>query len=806
MDTFEKLGAFYLGKVFDVSKKELTEELVLYDSKDLTTHAVCVGMTGSGKTGLCVSILEEAAIDGIPSIIIDPKGDMTNLALNFPDLKADDFKPWIDENEARKKNLSLEEYAAKQAESWGNGLKQWGQGGDRIKKLQESADLCIYTPGSSSGVPVSILKSFAAPPNEILEDTDSFNDRVSSTVTSLLGLIGIDADPIKDREHILLSSILQHFWNKHQDLDLSSLIRAVQEPPITKIGVFDIATFYPQQDRFELAMALNNLLASPAFQSWVSGDALDIGSFLYTNEGKPRISIFYIAHLSDAERMFFISLLLNQIQGWMRTQSGTTSLRALLYFDEIFGYIPPVSNPPTKKPLLTLLKQARAFGLGVVLATQNPVDLDYKGLSNTGTWLIGRLQTERDRDRVLDGLLSASGDSKFNKQDFESIINNLGKRVFLLHNVHEKEPVVFHTRWAMSYLAGPLTRTQIKTLMADKSKRSSIKMSHEEGNAPTSTTTATSHHAPLIPEIVQYYMPIRSARPEGGKLVYRPHLLGALSIRFTDKKNNINHVEQTTLITPIIDQAIPVSWENNVSVDMDLSELLKKPEEEAIYERAPSAALDSKNYKSWEDDLLTHIYRSYKLTLLKSNLLDISSKPHESERDFRARLTLLAREQRDQYMEELRSKYDKKIAAIESKIRKAEERVNREKDQSKNQKLQTAISVGTTILGAFLGRKTLSKTTISKAGTAMRNASRTMKESGDVERAEEELKQYQQELQDIHTAFQEEIDAYNSNMDIQTESFDHVSMLPLKKDIQVELFCFTWVPAWQITGDVLRYA
>lgn len=806
MDTFEKLGVFYLGKVFDNEKKELTEELVLYDSKDLTTHAVCVGMTGSGKTGLCISILEEAAIDGIPAIIIDPKGDMTNLLLTFPHLTPADFKPWVDESEARKNNLSIDEFASNQAATWEKGLNQWGQAGDRIRKLQESAEFCIYTPGSSAGVPVSILKSFAAPPQEILDDNDSMNDRISSTVTSLLGLIGIDADPIKDREHILLSSILQHFWYQHKDLDLSGLIHAVQEPPISRIGVFDIATFYPPRERFELAMALNNLLASPAFKSWISGDALDIQTILYTKHGTPRVSIFYIAHLSDAERMFFTSLLLNQIQGWMRMQSGTSSLRALLYFDEIFGYIPPVGNPPTKKPLLTLLKQARAFGLGVVLATQNPVDLDYKGLSNTGTWLIGRLQTERDRDRVLDGLISASGEGKFDRKAFEKIINSLGKRVFLLHNVHEKEPVVFQTRWAMSYLAGPLTRSQIQTLMSGRTKEISPKTDRQEFSASASSKPNASSQPTLLPDIKQYYLPIRSSRPAGGDLFYRPHLLGSISVRFTDKKNNIDHVEHATLITPVVNEAVPVSWDNNVTIEFKSSELLKKPEDEAFYEQVPSAASQAKNYTSWEADLVTYVYRDFKLTLMKSNMWNISSKPHENERDFRSRLTLLAREQRDQWMEKLRSTYDKKIAAIDVKIRRAQERVDREKHQSKDQKLQTAISIGTTVLGAFLGRKALSKTTISKAGTAMRRASRSMKESGDVGRAEEELEALRLEQQQIEAAFQQEIDDYNSNRDIQTETFEQISLLPLKKDIQVELFCFAWVPAWQIQGEASRLA
>ena len=387
MKDFEKLGIFYLGKEYDLAGRKMKEDLLLYDAKDLVTHAVCVGMTGSGKTGLGIGLLEEAAIDGIPAIIVDPKGDLTNLLLTFPDLKAEDFLPWINADDARKKDLSPEKFAAKQADLWKNGLAQWGQDGARIQRLRDAAEFVIYTPGSEAGIPVSILKSFSAPDSVILEDTDLLRERINTTVTSLLSLMGIEADPLQSREHILLSNILNDFWQQGKDLDLAGLINAIQAPPMTKIGVFDLESFFPSKDRFGLAMKLNNLLAAPGFNIWLEGEPLDIDRILFSGSGKPRLSIFSIAHLNDAERMFFVSLLLTQILGWMRTQSGTTSLRSLFYMDEIFGYFPPVANPPSKAPLLSLLKQARAFGLGIVLATQNPVDLDYKGLSNTGTWI-----------------------------------------------------------------------------------------------------------------------------------------------------------------------------------------------------------------------------------------------------------------------------------------------------------------------------------------------------------------------------------------------------------------------------------
>ena len=489
MPDFEKLGVFYLGRPYDLATRQRGSGWLLYDSRDLVTHAVCVGMTGSGKTGLCLSLLEEAAIDGVPAIVIDPKGDLGNLLLTFPELRAADFEPWVNPDDARRKGLSVEDFAAQQAELWKKGLAEWEQDGARITRLRASADFSIYTPGSEAGLPVSILKSLAAPGPDAASDGELFRERIATTVTSLLGLVGVDADPVRSRDHILLSTLIDTAWRAGRDIDLGTLIQQVQSPPMTRVGVFDLESFYPAKERFGLAMALNNLLASPGFNTWMSGDPLDIQQLLYTADGRPRVSIFSISHLGDAERMFFVSLLLNQVVGWMRAQGGTTSLRALVYMDEIAGYFPPVANPPSKAPLMTLLKQGRAFGLGVVLATQNPVDIDYKGLSNTGTWFLGRLQTERDKARVLEGLegAAATAGSTFDKGKMEQTLAALGSRVFLMNNVHEDEPVVFETRWALSYLRGPLGRQEIKRLMdARKSERPISRPV-----APTSQSIAT---------------------------------------------------------------------------------------------------------------------------------------------------------------------------------------------------------------------------------------------------------------------------------------------------------------------------
>ncbi len=790
MENFEKLGAFYLGKNMGLDQK-LSDELCLLDSKDLTTHAVCVGMTGSGKTGLCVSLLEEAAMDNIPALIIDPKGDMTNLLLNFPDLSPEEFLPWINESEASKKNLSPEEYAAKQAELWKNGLAQWGQSGERIRAMKDKTEFSIYTPGSTAGLPVSILSSFAAPDAAILNDMDAFGDRIEATVSSLLGLLDIDADPIQSREHILLSTILKHFWQQGKDLDLPTLILSVQKPPFKQVGVFDIEQFFPANDRFKLAITMNNLMASPGFQSWLQGEALNIDRMLYNQNGKPRHSIFYIAHLSDTERMFFVSLLLNQVLSWVRSQNGTSSLRALLYFDELFGYLPPIGNPSSKKPLMTLLKQARAFGLGVVMATQNPVDLDYKGLSNTGCWFIGRLQTERDRERVIDGLLSAGGEKAgFDKKTLNATIAGLDKRVFLLHNVHEDAPVLFHTRWAMSYLCGPLTRPQIQKL----------KQGPAAASAPAEPvkTAAKAEKAPappmFDPDVTVLYAPVRKAVAETEKIEYRPCLWAGGSVSYSSKKYGIEHQQTLRNVFMIQDAIVPVNWEQEYVPDLDENYLLREPDVNAGFAQVPAKAKDGKQYTAWKREYTDHLYKFIKLDLFKSPTLDMVSNPGESERDFRIRLSQVAREQRDEWTEQLRDSYAKKIETLEKKLDRAKDKVAREEQQASQQKLQTAISIGTTLLGAFMGRKKISSTTVSRAGTVARQAGRSMKESQDIKMAEEIVRELEQDLQDLQEEFQSELDEREAQLDMLNEKLETESIKPFKKDILVQLMTFVWVP------------
>ncbi|MBN2244078.1 MAG: DUF87 domain-containing protein [Acidobacteria bacterium] len=804
MEDFEKLGVFYLGREYALETGSPAGNPVLYDSKDLTTHAVCVGMTGSGKTGLCISLLEEALIDGIPAIVIDPKGDLCNLLLTFPELKPEDFRPWINEGDARKKGLSPEEFARNQAELWAKGLADWGQDGARIGKLRNAGEMAIYTPGSDSGIQVSVLKSFAAPEKPLREDADLFRERINTTVTGILNLLGIEADPIRSREHILLSTILHAAWQEGRDMDLAAFIQAVQTPPVARIGVFDIESFYPSNDRFALAMQLNNLLAAPGWSAWFEGEPLDIDSMLYTGEGKPKISIFHISHLNDAERMFFVSILLTQMLEWMRRQPGTNSLRAILYMDEIFGYLPPVANPPSKAPLLTLLKQARAFGLGIVLATQNPVDLDYKGLSNTGTWLVGRLQTERDKDRLLDGLegVRRGAQGHFDRKKMNDILSGLGSRVFLMNNVHEDGPVLFETRWAMSYLRGPITRDQIKQLAgsAKQPLKTDASAASAAENTPQKRTAAAERipSAPLMPPGVrQYFIPVRKAGPEGAALFYEPAVLGGATLYYKDAKADISAQKEVTVLADFSSGPETISWDDAEEIRLREEELASAPRGDASFAAPPKEALNKGSYAGWTRSFKDWLYRTGELELLHSPALKTVSMPGETERDFRIRLQMAAREKRDALVEQLREKYNSQISRLKERIRAAGHAVEREKEQARQQKLQTAVSFGATIFSAFLGRKKVSASSLGRASATVGRAGRILKEKKDVARAEEKLEALAEQVSALEALLAEETDRIHADLDPQAQKLETYTIRPAKSGISVSLVTLVWAPFWQ---------
>ncbi|MFZ1729880.1 MAG: DUF87 domain-containing protein [Bacteroidota bacterium] len=810
MQDFEKLGSFYLGKLKAEAGSAETEQLLLYDAKDLTTHALCVGMTGSGKTGLCVGLLEEAAIDNIPALVIDPKGDIGNLLLTFPELRAEDFRPWVDEAEAARRGVTPEAFAASTADNWRSGLASWGQDGARIAMLRNAVDLSIYTPGSSAGLPISVLRSFSAPPPEQRGDLDAVRDRILSTVSGILALIGIDADPIQSREHILLSNILDSAWRQGQDMEIADVIRAILTPPFSQLGVFDLESFYPEKERRALAMQLNNVLASPGFAAWMQGEPLDIGRLLYTAEGRPRVSILSISHLSDAERMFFVTIVLNELVTWMRRQAGTSSLRAILYMDEIFGYFPPTANPPSKLPMLTLLKQARAFGVGCVLATQNPVDLDYKGLGNTGTWFIGRLQTERDKLRVLDGLEGASSAAgkSLDRAKLDTILSGLGKRVFLMNNVHDDAPVLFETRWALSYLRGPLTRAQIEILMEEKkhahdaaavASDSAAALAPGAPPASASAQGASSTAAgsqPILPQgLDEYFFPHGTVE---GPLAYRPQLLAKARVHHLHPKSNTDSWRSLSLLLPLSDDGDMPVWEEGMRFTDDLPDTAAGKIKGASFAELPAALGDAKRLILWQKRYASWLFETEQLLLWSCPELKAISKEGESEGEFRIRLSQMTHEQRDGEMEKLRAKYLPKFSRVQERIRKAEQRVAKEEAQYQDQGMAAAVDVGATLLGALFGRRVSASSAVRRTASRVGRAS---SERGDIARAQADHSAAQQELALLEQQFREEASRVQA-LDASNLVLEEISVAPRKSDTVVAPFAVAWMP-WTHTDQGL---
>jgi hypothetical protein len=800
---YEKPGSFYLGREYDIASKQMGDQLVLYDSKDLVTHGVVLGMTGSGKTGLCLAILEEAALDKVPAIIIDPKGDITNFMLTFPNLSGDEFRPWINEEDAAKKGQSPDEYAAAQAELWKKGLAEWGQTGERIQKLRDAVDVNVFTPGSNAGVPVSILASLAAPPFEIVDDAELFSERIESTASSLLGLIGLDADPINSRDHILLSQVLERSWRAKTDLDLEKIIAAIQAPPFDKIGVVALEEFMPEKKRSELAMKLNNLLASPGFQTWLSGEALDIKKLLTAPDGRPRMSVLSIAHLNDAERMFFVSLVLNQMVGWMRTQSGTTSLRALLYMDEIYGYLPPTQNPPSKKPMMVLLKQSRAFGLGVLLATQNPVDLDYKALSNMGTWWLGRLQTERDKARVLDGLegAAASQGAKFDRASLDKMLAALGNRIFLMNNVHDDAPTLMQVRWCLSYLRGPLTRTQIKTLMDPK--RAAF-----AGAGPSAEKAvaggAVGTRPDLPPSLAQYYLPITSPAASPLPVVYKPSLLVAADVLFTDKAKDISEKRSLAWLTPLGADEAALSSQAS-AVKLDVEKLSREPlPGTPSWAALPLFARKTSTYTDAKEAAVDRIYQEEGLDILYSAQTEEYGQPGENEAEFRARLAAKSSAAREAEMAKLESKYAVKRRNIEEDRARAKDAISREQSQRNTGCVSTLMGMLGPILKVATGKR--SAAGLGGLATAGRSAARTMQQQGDIGRAEDRLKRVEEEAAALEAEIAKAQQEIRERYDTGAEKFRTETVKPLKKNIVITAAGLAWVPWYDVGGGKLESA
>lgn len=799
--TIDGLGTFYVGRPVDPDSGDTDETPVLYDSQDLTTHAFIVGMTGSGKTGLGIDLIEEAAIDKVPVIAVDPKGDLGNLLLTFPDLKPGDFQPWMDPQKAAQEGVSTEELAKQTAELWSNGLADWDQGPDRIRALKDSATFRIYTPGSSAGLPISVLGALT-PPEET--EGEAFTEQIEGVVSSLLSLLDVEADPLQSPEHVFLSKVVANAWSNGKTLTLTGLIDALEDPPFDTVGAMEVDTFFSTNKRNALARKLNSLLAAPGFESWKQGIPLKAEKLLYTDEGMPRVSVLSIAHLSDAERMFFLTRLLGELVGWMRRQSGTGSLRAILYIDEIFGYLPPTANPPSKTLLLTLLKQARAFGIGVVLSTQNSVDIDYKALSNCGTWFVGRLQTERDKERLLDGLEGASQNPAFDRNSMDDLISGLGKRTFLFHNVHEAEPVVMRTRWAMSYLAGPMTRDQISTVM-EKWKQveppaapapETKPRSHLSDEPTTESAFRTTEEPPVTPKGLHRVFLASGDEPTER---YVPRLLCRMDVSYVSKTHDVEYKQPLNVM---VDVAYEPDWEN-AEVLKSVTEV-EKPDAGTVFEALPPG-LEEPSLKPWDDVLRRWVQKNQPLTLFTSSTFGVTSEPGESEADFRNRLTLVAREKRDAKKEKLRKEFLERIEELEDEERKALSRIERESAQYGQKKFETIARLGSSLLNAFLG-KGISRTTIRKFGTAARTASHVGKEKSDLAQAQKEydelVKERTAKEEAIENDFQDKAKELNLDFSPEKEELEETEISPVQKDMSVDKWQLAWVPSSNTGKDM----
>jgi len=775
---YEKLGLFYLGKRYDLASNTRLTEPLLYDSRDLVTHAVVLGMTGSGKTGLGITLLEEAAIDSVPVLAIDPKGDLANLLLTFPDLAPSDFAPWVDESEAARQQLTVAGYAREIAKRWRTGLSEWDQDGSRIARLREAAGVRVYTPGSRAATPLAVLGQVAPSRHETAEDVQA---RIAATAAGLLGLVGMTDVQPHSREQALLSAILQGRQSE-AGADLPWLVQQIQRPPFERIGVLDLETFYPARDRQDLALRFNSVLSAPGFELWSAGEPLNAATLLFTPEGRPRIAIISIAHLDEPQRMLVVSMTLNAVLQWTRRQTGTSSLRALVYMDEVSGYLPPVANPPSKGPLLTLLKQARAYGVGIALATQNPVDLDYKALSNIGTWFLGKLQTDRDKARVLDGLEAAAGG--LDRQTIDRALSSLRGRVFLMHNVHESGPVALETRWTLSYLRGPMSRDELQRLSASPETQSAVP-------EPAAVEPGPRSAKPIVPAGVREYF----MKGEGGTATtYRPVLYGAARIHYTDTRRGVDVMRSFHAVVPFLAGPVAVDWEQaepHAEPPDALSVLKDAPP--ADYGTLPAQALDPKNYVDWSRDFVDWILRAQPLKLLSSPTLKLLADPAESERDFRIRCQQAAREARDATVETLRARFAPKVARLNEKVRKARELVEREQQQVGQQKLQTAVSVGATMLGALMGRRSISMSTLGRATTAARSVGRSMKEAQDVERARTRLEEAEAEFAAVEGELQRAIAALDERSPA-TAPLDVVEIRAKRGAVDVRLVALAWQP------------
>lgn len=789
----QESGTLHLGARLDASTRRPTEERVVIPSHHLTTHGVIVGMTGSGKTGLGVVLLEEVLSAGVPALILDPKGDMGNLALRFPGLRGEDFAPWVDTGEAAREGVTPEQLGVQTAERWRKGLERSGLGAADLGRFRESVDVRIITPGSTAGIPLNVLGDLSAPDVSWDEHAETIREEIEGLVSGLLVLAGLTADPLTSREHILLSNLVEHAWKDGRDLDLATLLGQIQDPPLRRLGVFEMDAFFPAKDRLGLAMRLNGLMASPSFAEWLQGEPLDMDALFAAPDGRPRASVVYLSHLSEAERQFVVTLLLSKVVTWMRQQPGTSDLRALVYVDEVFGLAPPTAEPPSKRPMLTLFKQARAHGVGMVIATQNPVDVDYKLMANAGTWMVGRLQTERDKVRILDALRSASGDVDVTA--WGARIGELGKREFVLKSARSAEPSLFTSRWAMSFLRGPLTRAELIRLRPDGPGTAEANRTGATAPAPAPTPALPADETPVVPTVSSeartgFLDPAAPWAAQVGAGGTGSRLEAGLAVRvrllFDEDRADLRHEEEWEAV--IFPLGADPRVEDAVAVDYDDRDFRDGPPPGAVF-ALPEAPIQKNDFfRDLKKRMEDHLFRSRTLKLFRNPTLKLFSRVGETEAAFRSRCLEAAEDQADAEASKLRERFEKRLDAAQSRKDQAERRMRELEVDVGTRRQQEVVAGAGEILSLFLGGRSRVR---SLSGAASRR-SQTRRTQERLRSAAEKLEDYDEAIRDLEEDLAEEIQKAWGTWQEAAESVESFEVPLEKTDIRVEGMTLFW--------------
>ena len=804
----------YLGRRLD-------DDGPLHGKADrLTTHGVVIGMTGSGKTGLSITLLEELVLAGVPILALDPKGDLSNLALLFPEFRPEDFQPWVDAGEARRDGIALPDLAQKMASRWKKGLARHDMDGARVAKLRDRMALKVFTPGAASGRPIDVVAALRRPPADALADDETRAELAAGTVASLLGLAAIKADPMRSPEHLVTAQIIERAWLAGEDLDMETLILRIVDPPFAKVGVFPVDRFWKPDDRMDLAMGLNAVIASPAFAGWAAGEPLDPGALLEPRaDGRVPVSVFHMAHLDEGERQFFASMLLGRLLAWSRRQPGTSSLRALLFLDEAFGDLPPhPRNPPTKKPLLTLMKQARAVGVGVLLATQNPVDLDYKALSNAGTWFVGRLSTQQDVKLVSEGLRQAGAGG----EDIAARIGGLQPRQFVLRDVKEERPILFGSRWAMSFLRGPVTRDELMRLPGLQPPGGGPEpvppatSSPAEGTArptapaampaptPTPAVVADDDTSPRPPEppadAGAWFLDARAVfatRMDGafegaaeparadGALVHRPALYARVAMRFDeDRVGYVKDEEQHLVLFPL-DDRMPDAPRRFAPEGDDLC---PRPPEGARFAMLPEMLDESAEVRAARRKLVELVWRTETRGRWTCPPLKLHGRADETREQFEGRCSEAAEEVAHAKLEKLAVTWDRKVHRVRERIRRKHSQLEQLEDRLKGERAQELVN-GAELLMSFFAKKRRRS-----LGSAASRRKATAGVASRVRAAEQDLEALAEDLADL------ELEAEAARDEVEEQALARLDAIVEKEvrlekgDIQLRDFGLLWVP------------